>query len=323
MFTRHSSCIIQKNGLFLKDLRDIKTEKKRYNRLDELAKDELLHQCETSDDKNRPFSWNVAGHNRILINGVLRWFESYRKQWNGERFIVLQHKDSGDFLTVELHNRFSKSRQKKIKKRISWLAYHYGQSNCVMLTLTLDPKKFQNDKFKMWEDIKKEQNRFLTALKYYFEKRGIPFPKYLSTIESMEGRIENGFIGKGLPHLHIVFIGATRLLDWRKIRDLWGLGHIWINRTSKGKKIRNPLDYVAKYITKTYTDTSEDNRLSQALCWLFKVRSYSCTRGLIYPLGNPSNSIYKPLVLGFIPVGVSIKLLDDFYSSLWLVLGAG
>ena len=52
---------------------------------------------------------------------------------------------------------------------MNWLCYKYGNSKAVLLTLTIDPKKYNNEKLKMWFDIKKQHHRFITGLKYYFK----------------------------------------------------------------------------------------------------------------------------------------------------------
>jgi hypothetical protein len=42
--------------------------------------------------------------------------------------------------------------------------------------------------------------------------------------------------------------------------------------------------YASKYITKTYTETTADNVLTQSLVWLFNVKSFSSSQGLVIPL---------------------------------------
>ncbi|MEN3054942.1 MAG: hypothetical protein ABC559_06155, partial [Candidatus Methanosuratincola petrocarbonis] len=59
------------------------------------------------------------------------------------------------------------------------------------------------------------------------------------------------------------------------------------NNSNKKFHVRHPISYVAKYITKTYTTTTDKNLLTQSLVHLFGVRSYTCSRGLIYPLNKP------------------------------------
>ena len=86
-------------------------------------------------------------------------------------------------------------------------------------------------------------------------------------------------------------------MDWRKIRKLWGLGHISINRTYDGYKIKHPINYITKYITKTFTKTNKENLLTQSLCWLFHIRSFSTTNGLIIPINPIGTGKWKPICL--------------------------
>jgi hypothetical protein len=136
----------------------------------------------------------------------------------------------------------------------------------------------------MWLDIKNQYHRFITALKYHFKKQGRVFPKYICSVESQMN---------GNPHLHIVFLGASRLIAWRKIKDLWHQGFIYINRTGDKQKVRYPINYVTKYITKTFCESTDKNILTQSLSWIFNIRSYSCSLGLVLPLKPKSSGLWK------------------------------
>jgi len=179
-----------------------------------------------------------------------------------------------------------------------------------MVTLTLNPALYES-KLEMWISIKSELNRFLTAVRIELKKYGREMPPYIATIEAMHGRKENNYLSKGNPHVHIVFIGASRLMDWRRLTHLWGKGHIWINRTYENRKVRNPISYVTKYITKTFTEVSEENMLQQALVWFFSVRSYSCSRGLIRPLNECGSSF---IALCFVMFPRNENLTDHEYE---------
>jgi hypothetical protein len=234
--------------------------------------------------------------NELLLNFAINSFNSYLDEIKSkDRYIYAT--DTDDKILIELDNRYCKSYQKKIERRAKYLSWFFRKSKSVLLTLTLDPSKYSDDKFKMWIDIKKQYNRFITAVKYYFKKQNIKFPPYICTIEAQKN---------GNPHLHICFLGASRLMDWRKLTDLWGLGHIWINISKDKRIIRNQIRYIIKYITKNYTDTNEENRLTQSLCWLFNIRSYQCSRGLITPLKPTIKSLYNSEYL--------IVVKDKFYS---------
>lgn len=171
---------------------------------------------------------------------------------------------------------------------MNWLIYKYGNENAVNLTLTIDPKLYGHDKFKMWNDIKKQCNRFLTNLRYHFEKKNISFPLYIMTIEAHKN---------GNPHLHFVFLNCKRLMDWRKLRKKWKLGRVYINRTYQNRRIHHPISYITKYITKTFTKTNEKNRLTQSIVWFFHIRSFSTSRGLIYPINPIGNGDWNLVCL--------------------------
>jgi hypothetical protein len=84
-----------------------------------------------------------------------------------------------------------------------------------------------------------------------------------------------------------------------------------------------------KYISKTYTDTNESNKLTQALCWLFNIRSYQCSRGLIYPIKTKIKdsgflSKYLIIVNDEIPTTYLYKNLKEFDKSFcFSILGKG
>jgi len=238
---------------------------------------------------------NIYFANDLLLEYASKRFKIYLKNTvNQKRYILIEKKDKDKKIRklLPIESRFSKSYQKKVRKRMNWLIYKYGNAKAVNLTLTINPKKYKYNKFKMWKEIKKELNRFLTALKYYFKKRNIPFPPYICTIEAQKEPNS-----RGNPHFHFVFLNAKRLLDWRKIRKLWGLGHIYINRTYDGYNIKYPINYITKYITKTFTENNEENLLTQSLCWLFHIRSFSTSRGLITPINSIDTGEWKPICL--------------------------
>jgi len=253
-------------------------------------------------------NWNLFEYSN-------KYFTSFMNKINNKKIYVLVENLANKkrkFILVD--SRFSPCYQKKVKKRMKWLIYKYGNTNSVTLVLTLDPKIYRNNKYEMWKNIKKELNRFLTDLKYYFKKKNLPFPKYICTIESQKGRPENNFIAEGNPHLHFVFLNCKRLLDWRKIKKLWGLGRIYINRTYDNHKIRHPINYITKYITKTFTKTNKENVLTQSLCWLFGIRSFSTSRGLIIPIKLKSLEKYRLICLVICNEDFDTSNLPDEYS---------
>lgn len=264
--------------------------------------------------KNPPLSV-VANYNKQIIsmsNNVLieyskRMFRRYVDQFkNNYRCVVVTKKDNEDenFL-IKLDNRYCQSYKDKVKRRMKWLCYKYGNAQAVLLTLTLDPKLYDNDKLRMWLDIKPQYHRFITALKYHFKKENRKFPQYICSIEAQSN---------GNPHLHIVFLGASRLIDWRMIRDLWHQGFIFINRTFDNEKIRYPINYITKYIMKAFSETTDKNLLTQSLSWLFNIRSFNCSRGLLKNLKPSSSGDWYANCLCIVDNDVEYSMLLEYVN---------
>jgi len=221
----------------------------------------------------------VSYKNKALLNYAEETFMRYIWKVEKEhRYIVTQSEADPDLrhaklLLTRYHNEYCK----KIKSRMQWLSYVYRNAPAVLLTLTMDPKKFNQDKFLMWSVITKEVDRFMQAVRMHFKRNNIIFPKYLWAIEGQKN---------GNPHIHIVFLGARRLLDWRKLLKYWNNGAIYINKTNDGQTVRYPINYVTGYITKTFGNTNYDNLRTQSLIWLFNHHSFNRSHKLIIPL-NP------------------------------------
>jgi len=223
----------------------------------------------------------ISYKNKCYLEYSKRRFQEYLFKLESERrYIRISNKTTGEKDLKFLETRYCDSYCKKIKKRMSYLSARYKDRPSVLLSLTMDPKKFGNDKLYMAQIFNKEVNRFLEALRILFKREGRVFPKFIASTE---------FQKNGNPHKHIVFLGASRIIDWRKIRDLWGNGFIYINRTSKNEKIRYPISYITKYITKTFANYNYENSLTQSLVWLNGLRSYSCSNGIVAPI-NPKGS---------------------------------
>ena len=220
----------------------------------------------------------VVYRNRCLLDFAERQFLSYiasiRKM---HRYI---YATDGILCTLlPLKTRYSESYQRKVHDRMCWLAHHYRNAGCVYVVLTVDPANYDNDKIRMWTEIVPDVAKFIDKTRRRFIRHGKKMPPYLVTIEAQkEPR------SCGNPHINIVFFGCHRLMDWRKVMQYWGKGNIRINKTKDGQTVRNPVMYVTKYITKTFTETDADNCLTQSLVWLFNKRSFNSSRNLVTPL---------------------------------------
>lgn len=262
-----------KNGLLTKLL------KQYYHR-------DYVFDWETDSEKKIPLSVTVkynesivAYKNKSLLNYAQENFLRYIYMLErSNRYLLLKNKEDPNNQSKKLlTNRYHQVYCDKISKRMKWLAYKYRNSSCVLLTLTFDPKKFGNDKYEMWCCATSELDRFMQAMRMHFKRHDRVFPKYLWAPEAQK----NGNI-----HFHIVFLGASRLLDWRKILSYWRNGFIYLNKTHEGMTVRYPINYVTGYITKTFGNTNFDNIQTQSLVWLFNLHSFNRSHGLVVPL-NP------------------------------------
>ena len=109
--------------------------------------------------------------NEFLLNYALKTFKKYiEKQEEFNRYIYAENVND-DKVLIELDNRYCKSYQDKINRRAKYIGWRYRKSRSVLLTLTIAPSDYNDDKYLMWIDIKKQLNRFLINIKYYFKKQ--------------------------------------------------------------------------------------------------------------------------------------------------------
>ena len=220
----------------------------------------------------------VSVRNRSLLTYAENKFTVYVNNLKKyRRYVHVTRENQTSF--VPLETRYSDGYREKVQRRMEGLAYQYRKGGCVYTVFTLDPKKYGNDKVRMWREVREDVTDLLRNIRRHFKKRGLPMPKYLCTLEGMKQPRSCGN-----PHVNIVFFGCRRLMDWRTLLKYWGKGSIRINKTWDGQTVRNPVMYVCKYITKTYANTTADNVLTQSLVWLFNVKSFSSSQGLIIPL---------------------------------------
>ena len=164
----------------------------------------------------------------------------------------------------------------------------------IMLTLTYDPScRTQRES---WELVSKDFNRFLTRLKIEIAKQqGIevkdlkmPYIRVLEAQHDLNG--EN----YGYAHIHILFFGMDYLY-WngnheeyefiksghpirKSIESFWKLGYTSVNKTASGENIRNPVNYLMKYIRKTWGSWNDEAVLTKAMLWAFNKRTFDVSR---------------------------------------------
>jgi hypothetical protein len=258
--------------------------------------------------------------NTCLLDFAEKSFSSYiNSTQKTNTYVEWSNGDISGLKKIE--NRFSSSYRDKIIKRMNWLMWKYGNENCCLLTLTIDPKKYNNNKFEMWKAIGKKYKRFIDKMRVYFKRHNRPFPSYLFGIESMFGRAENNYIARGNPHLHVCFFNCKYFAPVETIEKYWGQGFVKINSTAKNEKVRYPIHYITKYITKTFTVNDPKNVLCQSLVWLFNKHSFDRSAGLVLPLHPKGSGDCYTNGLWSIPAGYQqfdemIMIQDTIHSLL-------
>jgi len=188
-----------------------------------------------------------------------------------------------DVLTIPYKTRFTSEERKKAitaKYYAIWKNVPQNIQYAVHVTLTLDPKKFNN----LWEANKSASKLFNKFMSWVQKTLGFR-PLYLKVAE---------FQKNGQIHYHVILFDIKRLLDFRKlsrILDRQGFGkivHLYtLKRTPKGWKYarkrpkkckpkQSADSYLAKYVAKGQYAHKETS-----LYWLFNVRYYSNSRKLL------------------------------------------
>ena len=111
----------------------------------------------------------IEKKNNFLLDYAEKEFTKYLLDDESNKFIYATSED-GDKAIIEMDNRYSKSYRDRVERRARFLKWSFRKAQSVLLTLTIDPKLYNYDKYQMWEVIKKEYNRFITNLKYHFKK---------------------------------------------------------------------------------------------------------------------------------------------------------
>lgn len=236
----------------------------------------------------------------------LKWYKRIKKK---SRYILLRNGEKKALKKIIC--RFDKKYAKMINNRMNCLMYQYGNENACSVTLTLNPANFRNSKMAMWTCINILLNEFMTELKRYLKNNGTDV-KYIRCIEAMKGRKENEYVGRGNPHIHICLFGV-KWIPKEIIDKLWPYGWTFINSTAKGQKVRYPIHYVTKYITKTYNENDVNNTLNQSLVWFFNKNSFDHSVNLVYPLYKKGSGSWVCEYL------VEMDPLDDVFKEMDLI----
>jgi len=230
-----------------------------------------------------------------LCNFIVKLFKMYLDcSEEKQKFIFAYDFCENKKCIIELTNKFHKKYTRKVNRVMNGAKKRFGNKDAFMLTLNVDPAYYDWDLVKAWRNIRKDFHDFMEACRLHIkrEKRkdGLTnLPKYIATIEPFTGK-KNGkgenTPAYGFPHIHIVFLNAKRLIDWRKLKQYWKAGSWEIGKDKGGYHVKYPINYITKYITKTFTTPDSSDPLPQALVWFFGLRSYTNSRDTLDPLNG-------------------------------------
>ena len=290
-------------------------------------------------------SFGPQGQYTEAINQVIQSFRDWRRMYTIHPKVLHSH-------LIDINNEVIRNKHGEVKSA-SWIATNRFDDNRniydlstalknylgpgVFLTLTINPnytdKEGDMTLPRAWQTIAKEWNRFLTRLKHEIvgsKKLNIPKSKrkkspfnlnnlqYVWVLEAQQN---------GYPHIHALFLGIDWLFnvgnkeEWledgphsKNLKHFWKVGSVFINKTASGMNIQSPVNYLMKYIRKTFNkqpDSDNKKELTQALLWAFNKRSFNVSRGLFdflkYDRASGSNVKVQPSL-------VQEELSDDLMS---------
>ena len=250
---------------------------------------------------------------RLLDNGAAPNQLAFYDQHKGPKAIVDKFLDYMEKTAKDRKFLAAKIDLKNGTRNIFWEALNRYQSNrnirpvselleiltqfnvpSIMLTLTYDPA--HRSQRESWELVSKDFNRFLTRLKIEIAKeRGIKVSElqlpYIRVLEAQHDPNGNNY---GYAHIHVLFFGMDYLY-WngnhkeyefiksghpirKSIESFWKLGYTSVNKTASGQNIRNPVNYLMKYIRKTWGSWNDEALLTKAMLWAFNKRTFDVSR---------------------------------------------
>lgn len=229
-------------------------------------------------------------------NAIVDKFLAYMdRTTSSHKYLVAEYADERGPHRVfwEALNRYQSNRNvKPVSELLEILSVFNVPS--IMLTLTYDPD-FRTQR-QSWELVSKDFNRFLTRLKIEIAReQGIEVKDLqLPFIRVLEAQHDPDGGNYGYAHIHVLFFGMDYLY-WngnheeyefiksghpirKSIESFWKLGYTSVNRTASGQNIRNPVNYLMKYIRKTWGSWNDEALLTKAMLWAFNKRTFDVSR---------------------------------------------
>lgn len=199
-----------------------------------------------------------------------------------------------------------------------------NRCNVVRMTLTVDPKRCALDD--AWGSaLSKAWNSFLTGLRQKFG--GVEALRSWEAQRSGNPHVEAVLIFKDVDFPVVRYGSAYRVVEQYRERlcSGWSLGFVDVKAVDDD--LRRAVWYVMKYVVK-------GDELTYALCWHFKKRSYSVSRGLLAAaadlmglegnsksvqldfLGNPVRDVW--ICIGLMPGSVMESVDRSRWRLRWL-----
>lgn len=200
---------------------------------------------------------------------IERQFVEYLKQIE-DRYAVMEHKFKDDDYVLAkyrtLYNDLSRAADNRRRYQETWENATREYSEGVFVTLTTDPRKFDN-LADMADGISENFNRLMSWLQRRLGNR----PDYVKVLE---------WTGRGRPHLHVVFFGVdwlvhqselsrywdkyqARVVDIRKVDrvavggahstdavNVDGGSYVWLSRNPETGETRDEKSHLGKYLSK-------------------------------------------------------------------------
>jgi hypothetical protein len=211
-------------------------------------------------------AWGVKG-------AILSLSRRYRKIVK-DRGNAFRDKTDNTVHVFPYYTRFHSEYYEKIVKKLKRLQY----DRAVFLTLTINPRNFVSLR-DAYTSLQKGWNKLLTRWRKLY-----PNLKFVKVVE---------FQKNGSPHLHVLFLGISRLEDADTIREFWdekyGEG-VFIHVKSIRNDARQVISYLCKYFVKYLTPEADggagavDEARGEeqlALAWALFLRAYSTSRGIL------------------------------------------
>jgi hypothetical protein len=204
--------------------------------------------------------------NATVEDMIAKEFAKYIEDLKNKAVVLRSKDDPSVAFVVRPYksSRYSPAGQKKLSKKIR--KQFNGVESGVFLTLTFDPRRVSL--ISAWANLSSLIKRTMKYLKTYAQReakaKGFKLNvQYIWVIEVQKN---------GYPHVHVFYPSIKRLIDVRKIRQVWGVGYVFIEKL-EGVKIG---EYMSKYLSK-------GQGLEKALpyVWFFGIRFYGASNMVI------------------------------------------